>query len=203
MREPGEESLDGRGAEDQSAHPGGESEERDQRHQGDQRVEQVALFDRREPHVPLEPVDERALGEVRRADVGGREAGLTMEQPRLGVKSRHPRLVGDLHLRAQFREPVERPSIGRPDVRRRNHPHPPTAPDEPVDVLLQDPNAVPLDERAQQIDTIGGREFVLDFDADARLVPPIHEEGAHGQRHFRSSREAHRAGNIGRRCDRL
>ena len=62
----------------------------------------------RGPHVPLEPGHLRRVGEVRRADVGGREAGPAVEDPRLGVQARRAEVVGDAHLGAEVDELVER-----------------------------------------------------------------------------------------------
>ena len=44
--------------------------------------------------------------------------------------------------------------------------------------LLQDAKAVPLDERAEEVDSISGRELPLDLYADARLVASVDNKSA-------------------------
>ena len=42
-------------------------------------------------------------------------------------------------------------------------------------LLLQDPESVPLHERAQQVYAIGGRQLSLHLGTDARLVAAVDE----------------------------
>ncbi len=54
-------------------------------------------------HVPLEPADLRGVRQIGRADVGRREAGLAMKEPRLRMQPRGGRVVGDAHLGTERR----------------------------------------------------------------------------------------------------
>ena len=58
----------------------------------------------RDPHVPLEAGHLRRVREVRRADVGGREAGVAVEEPGLGVQPRGAEVVGDPDVGAELGE---------------------------------------------------------------------------------------------------
>jgi len=69
----------------------------------------------------------------------------------------------------------------------------PTAPDERLDVLVDNPKPVPLHESAEKIDAVGRRELSLDLSPDARLISSVDEQGCGRQRYFGSSWEANRA----------
>ena len=65
-------------------------------------VQQVWRRDRRQADVPLQAVDERSVGEVARADVGGVEPGVAMQHPGLGVQPGPVDLVVDPDLCAEI-----------------------------------------------------------------------------------------------------
>src|SRR5438128_2649418 len=71
--------------------------------------------------VPLETCDLRRVRQVRGAYVRGRESRAPVEEPRLRVKARRARVVGDAYLRARVAEGVEGPSLGGTRVRRRQY----------------------------------------------------------------------------------
>ena len=74
-------------------------------------------------NVPLEAVEQRRVGQVRRPDVGGREARIPSEEPGFRVESGLGCLVRDLDLRPLApAELVDRPALGRPRVDACNHP---------------------------------------------------------------------------------
>ena len=157
-----------------------------------ERVEQMPVRHRREPDVPLQPVEQCALRQVRRPDVRRAEPRVPVEQPRLRVQPRHPGLVRDAHLGPELRQPVDRPPLARPDVRRGDHPQPSTPAQQPRQVLLDHPHPVPLHERAQQIHPVCRRQLPLHLRPDPRLVPPVHQQRARRQRDLRPSRELRR-----------
>ena len=89
---------------------------------GGELVDDVGVAGGRGPDVPLEPGDLRRVGEVRRADVGGREAGAPVEDPRLGVEAGAAEVVGDPDLGAEVGELVEGPALGGAGVGRGEDP---------------------------------------------------------------------------------
>ena len=58
-------------------------------------IDDVRSVDRRQPHVPLKAIEQGGVGEVRRADEGGAQAGVALEQPGLRVQLRRARVERD------------------------------------------------------------------------------------------------------------
>ena len=75
-------------------------------------ADHVGVQDLAGPHVPLHAGDLGRVGQVRRADVDRRLAGVTMEEPRLGMQPGGGRVVADLDLDAQVLQLVERLGLG-------------------------------------------------------------------------------------------
>ena len=73
----------------------------------------VGVAGRRHPDVPLQAGDLGRMGEVRRADVGGREAGLTVEHPGFGMEACRARVVGDANVGAEVDELIDCRALGR------------------------------------------------------------------------------------------
>ena len=86
-------------------------------------VDDARVAGARRPNVPLEAADLRRVRQVRRADVGGRETGTPVEQPRLRVESGAGLVVGDANIGAEVAKLIERPRFRRSRVRRRQHPN--------------------------------------------------------------------------------
>ena len=63
------------------------------------------------------------MGQVRRADADRRLAGVTMEEPRLGVQPGGGCVVANLHLNAELGQLVERLGLGRVGVSGGDDPH--------------------------------------------------------------------------------
>ncbi len=82
----------------------------------------VGVAGRRHPDVPLQACDLGRVGEVRRADVGGREAGLPVEHPGFGMEACRARVVGDPNAGAEVDELIDGRALGRIGVRRGEHP---------------------------------------------------------------------------------
>ena len=85
-------------------------------------LDDLGILGRAHAYIPLEPLDLRRMGEVRRSDVGRVQTTFSMEQPRLGVEPRPRNLVGDFDLRAERDQCIEGASFGRAGVDARNHP---------------------------------------------------------------------------------
>ena len=140
-------------------------------------------------------------------DVRGRVAGAATEQPRLGVQAGRAGLVGDLDLGAQLDQPVESPPFGRAHVGRRDDPQrrglaggrPAT--DQSGRLLLDDPQPVPLHERAEQIHPVGRRQLWLTSWPMRGWCRPLTSKRAGGERHL-GSRHRHRwVGGVRRQED--
>ena len=84
-------------------------------------VDDVRRIHRRQPHVPLQAVEERRVREVRRADERGAQARRALEQPRLRVELGRARVERDANVGAQRDELVDRALLRRAHVRRRDH----------------------------------------------------------------------------------
>src|SRR5258707_1285907 len=50
-------------------------------------IDDVRIAGAGDPNVPLQSCDLRGVGQIRGADISGRESGLTVEQPRLRVQA--------------------------------------------------------------------------------------------------------------------
>ena len=74
-------------------------------------LDHLRVLGRAHPHIPLESLHLRGVGEVRRADVGGVKAAVPVEEPRLGVKPGPGHVVGDLHPGPEPDEGVERAAL--------------------------------------------------------------------------------------------
>ncbi len=75
----------------------------------------------RDADVPLKAADLRRVGEVRRADVRGSEAGMPMKEPRFRMEARRRDVVGDPNLHPGGDERIERLHLRGAGVGRRQH----------------------------------------------------------------------------------
>lgn len=142
--------------------------------------------DRRQPHVPLQAVQQRGFRKVRTSHVSRVVAGLPPEEPRLGVQSGRAQLVVDLHLGVELPdEAVQSATLGGADVRRRDHADGHASFVRRPERLLQDPQTVPLDEGAEQIYAVRGRQFGAEFITEAGVlrefvISAVSERGSPG-----------------------
>ena len=139
------------------------------------------VVDVREPDVPLAAVAHRGVREVRRADDAGREARLTVKEPRLRVQARPPGVVAYLHFGAERLERVERLHLRRAHVGGREEAQARAAAvpvRECLERVAQLDEAGPLHERDEHIDAVRRRELTLNLRADAEVLRSIHEEVA-------------------------
>ncbi len=113
------------------------------------------------------------------------------------MQSGRPGLVGDLHLGAQLDQAVERALVGRAHVRGGDDAQPATALAQLGELLLDHPQALPLDEGAQQVDGVRGGQLAGDLEADARLTATVDEECAGGQRDRGTLGKGRRVGRAG------
>ncbi len=153
---------------------------------------QVRRRHRGQPHVPLQPVHQRGARQVAAADEGGVEAGVAVEEPRLGMQPSRPRLVADLHLSAEpTHERVDGSLLGGSHVRRGDDAERDAAAAQHVQLLLEDPQAVPAHERAEQVDAVGRGELRAQLGAERRLVPGVGDQRRRGQRGDGSFKAVH------------
>ncbi len=87
----------------------------------------------------------------------------------------------DAHLGPARHQPVERLAIGGAHVHGGEHAQGAAGIEVGAQLLLQQPQAAPPDEGAEQIDPIGGRALRLQSQANARLAGGIDQQGAIGQ----------------------
>ncbi len=126
---------------------------------------------------PLEAVAEGRGGEVGRADVGRAEARLAVEEPRLGVEARAPRVVRDPHLDAgQACERLQRRRVGGAHVDRRQEPEGPVGGGEGLERLAQLLPPAPGDERDDRVDAVGRRDLGDELGPEPGVPPGPGEE---------------------------
>src|SRR5471030_1736032 len=106
-----------------------------------------------------------------------------MEQPRLRVKPRRASLVRHLHLPTHLDQGVERSSFRRYCIGRRDNTKLMSPLAMRTELRQQEPEAVPTNEGAQQVDAVRGWYLSLERVADRRLSASVDEEIAGGKRH--------------------
>jgi hypothetical protein len=144
-------------------------------------VDHVAGIDGREPHVPLEAVEERGVGEVGGADEGGAQARAPLQQPGLGVQLGGARVERHPHLGAQLDQLVHRPFLGRAHVGGGDDAQSAAALDEVGEGLAQLAHAGPDHEGAEQIDRVGGGDLATQLGADVGLALGVDQQVALGE----------------------
>ena len=141
-----------------------------------ERADHVGVQDLAGPHVPLHAGDLGRVGQVRRADVDGRLAGVAVEEPRLGMQPGGGRVVADLDLDAQVLQLVERLGLGRAGVGGGDDPHSFAG----VQVFLQGGDQVadagPADERQHDVDAVSRVDLGFDLLAQGRLASCVGEQ---------------------------
>jgi hypothetical protein len=139
-------------------------------------VDHIRGVDRGQAYVPLEPVEQRAVREVRRAHERRGQPGLTLQQPCFGVQLGRPRIERNPHFGAKRHQFVDSPLLRHTHVRRRNHPDSSTAANNVPNSVTEMANARPDHERAQQIDRVSAHEFGPQLGADVRLPDSVDEQ---------------------------
>ncbi len=148
-------------------------------------LQSVRVAGSRDPNVPLEPGDLGGVREVRRADVGGRVAALTSEDPGLRVQPGLRGVVGDPDLGAGLAQNIERPLLGAVRVRRRQDTKRLAGRTVRRDRVGKRANAAPADERHDKIDPVGRRDLGSQLVSDRRLARGVRENSRIEQRRER------------------
>ena len=117
-------------------------------------VKHVGVAGAGDTEVPLVARDGAMVGEIRRADVGGRETTAPLEDPGLGMQARGPGVVGDSDLCAEFGQLLEGLELRRAGEGGRQQPQTTSARDVVAERVAQRPNATPPDEGHDQLDPI-------------------------------------------------
>jgi hypothetical protein len=107
---------------------------------------------------------------------------LPAEEPGLGVQAGGAGLVADLDLGAAPHQLVDRPALGGADVGRGDDPERFSVTAVPVDGVDDQPEALPLDERAQQVDPVGGGDLGGELLVEGRLAAGVDKEVCTSQR---------------------
>lgn len=126
--------------------------------------------------VPFEAARLGRLGEVRGADVGGRETRAAMEEPGLGVQPRRGRVVGHANLGASIAKDVQGIWLSRPGVGGRQHPEGSPCSAVRAKSLQEGRNAAPTDERHHDVDPVGRPDLLLDLVPDPRLARGVGQQ---------------------------
>ncbi len=139
--------------------------------------ENVGVAGRRGADVPLEPGDLGGVGEVGRADVGGREAGAAVEDPGLGVEAGGAEVVGDADVGAEAGELVERGSLRGAGVGGGENAQRPAALTVATKRGEQRVDAAAPDERHDDVDGIGRIDLGIELVQQSGLTGRIGEKG--------------------------
>jgi len=136
---------------------------------------------------PLQTFGEGRLGEVCRTDVRAAEAALAMEDVSLGVQSGAGSVVADADLGVgKASEQFHRPRVGGAHVAGRQHTEPRAVSGrggcQPAQVVDQQPQAAPLDERAEDIDAVGRCELFAELHAKRRVEARSGQQSGSGER---------------------
>ncbi len=137
----------------------------------------VGVAGRRHPDVPLQAGDLGRMGEVRRADVDGREAGLAVEHPGFGMEACRGRVVGDANVGAEVDELIDCRALGRVGVGRREHPQPTAGFAVPAQAVEKRPGTAAADEGDHHIDRVGGFDLRLQLAPQRGLPARVGEQG--------------------------
>ncbi len=153
---------------------------------------QVRRRDRRQPHVPLQPVDQRRPREVAAADERRGVAGVAVEEPGLGVQAGRAGLVADPDLGAvAAHQLVHGALLGRLHVGRGDHAERDAAGAQRVQLVGQHADAVPADERAQQVDAVGRAQLGPQLGTERRFLGRVGEQRGRRQRGRRPLQPVH------------
>ena len=79
------------------------------------------------------------------------------------MQARPPGVVGDANVRTPSRKGVDSVPFGRGQIDTGEDTEPTTAVEHRTDVVLQQPETVPLDERTDQVDLVGGGKLAASF----------------------------------------
>ncbi len=146
-------------------------------------AEQVGCGHARQPNVPLQALDQCRPRQVRAPDERRVEAGVASEEPRLGMQPGRLRLIGDPHLCPKApHQLVQGTSLGGADVRGRENAQRNAALSEPVERLLEHPEAMPADERTEKIYTIRAGHLGAQLGTEVGVLRSICQESSIRQR---------------------
>ena len=136
---------------------------------------------RRDLHVPLQAAGNGGIGQVRRAHIGRREAGLPVKHIGLGVQAGALGVVADLDAGIrQLGQLLHGLDVRRAHVGRGDDAQFPAPPGERLQVLEDQPQAAPLDEGHQHVDAVGAGDLLLELGKHLRLVHRSGEQAALG-----------------------
>jgi hypothetical protein len=106
-----------------------------------------------------------------------------VEQPGFGVQAGAAGVVADAHLGAVGHQPIEGAAVGGAQVDGGEHPQLAAGLglQEIAERRLEQAQAAPLDEGAEQVDPLGGGDFVDQRLPHRRFAAGVHQQGAVGQ----------------------
>ncbi len=100
-----------------------------------------------------------------------------MEQPSLGVEPGAAGVGADAHLGTALGQPVKGATVGSAEIHGAEHPQFTACLQVGAEHGLEQPQATPLDEGAEQVDPIGRRDFGLQCLPHAGFAGGIDQQG--------------------------
>jgi hypothetical protein len=133
-------------------------------------LEHAGLVRLRDPDVPLEALRLSRMREIRGADVRGGVLRIPVEQPGLRVKAGRRVVVGDANLCPESAQELDRLHLGGSHVRRREDAQWALQREVALDERTELVETGELDERAEEVDSVGARELAREVREDALAV---------------------------------
>src|SRR5271163_2550048 len=119
------------------------------------------------------------MGQIAGPDIRGMEAGVTPQQPCFSVQSGAVDFIVDADIRPELvDESIKSAGVRRAEVRRCDDTKGDAAPAQFAKLVLEQSEALPFDESAQQVDVIGAHKLGAKLGSQCRFVARIgHERG--------------------------
>ena len=118
------------------------------------------------------------MRQVGRADVRGVKAGVSFEEPGLGVEPRLRRLVRDLHLGSEPDKLVERTLFGGARVHAGDDAHLPASEQEFLQFSPHQTDTGKSHEGAEQVDAVGALDLQWHLGPNLQILVSVDEQGA-------------------------
>lgn len=155
-------------------------------------LQQMRGRHRRQPHIPFQAIDQGGVRQVGRPDIGGVESGVTPQQPGFRMQPGAVGLVVDPHLRAELVDQrVQGAGIRRTQVGGGDDPQRHTTLPQLGEFTLQQPQALPFHERAQQVHPVGTGHLGPQLCGQRRLMRGIGHQRRVGKRRRGAWKLAH------------
>ena len=129
-----------------------------------------------EADVPFQTINQRGAGQIGRADVAGVPSGVPAKEPGFGVEAGGACFVADLYLCPTAYELVNCPSLGSTYVGCGDDPEGTSGTAVLLDRIDEQTQALPLNERAKQINLVGRRKLRGEFLVQGWLAARVNQK---------------------------